>query len=117
MAKEHKAMIAQTTFKPHPRRARANDNARRPRTGSNTISYKDRLEMDNERAAALRWRTAVLRLSETMAHASRQKPELAPILREALDCAVERLLTCGCDHQLTMLESWLAEGVVADGLS
>ena len=62
-----------------------------------------------ENAAALRWRDVLLRLSDNMMHASRVRPELAPILFDALDHAIEMLLTQGCEDQLLRLEQWLGE--------
>jgi len=62
-----------------------------------------------ENEAASRWRGVLLRLSDNMMHASRTRPDLAPILFDALDHAIEMLLTQGCEDQLLRLEHWLAE--------
>ena len=62
-----------------------------------------------ENEAASHWRDVLLRLSEEMMYASRLRPDLAPILRAALDHAIEILLTHGCEEQLIRLEQWLGD--------
>lgn len=63
----------------------------------------------HESEAALRWRDVLLRLSDNMIRASHSRPDLAPILRHALDYAIELLLTEGNEDQLFRLEQWLHE--------
>jgi hypothetical protein len=60
---------------------------------------------DNE--AALRWRRALLRLSETFLDAAQERRDLSPILLSALQNALEQLLVHGEEADLMALEEWL----------
>ena len=64
---------------------------------------------DDEALAALRWRRAILKLSETLLSAADQRRELSPVLLEAMDFALENYLLYGDEHDLMLLEEWLRE--------
>ena len=57
--------------------------------------------------AALRWRHALLRLSETFLDAAEERRDLSPILLGALHNALEQLLIHGEEADLMALEDWL----------
>jgi hypothetical protein len=57
--------------------------------------------------AALRWRRALLRLSETFLDAAEERRDLSPILLGALHNALEELLIHGKEDDLMALEEWL----------
>jgi hypothetical protein len=57
--------------------------------------------------AALRWRRALLRLSETFLDAAQERRDLSPILLSALQNALEQLLVHGEEADLMALEEWL----------
>lgn len=57
--------------------------------------------------AALRWRHALLRLSETFLDAAEERRDLSPILLGALHNALEQLLIHGNEQDLMSLEEWL----------
>lgn len=57
--------------------------------------------------AALRWRLALLRLSETFLDAAQERRDLSPILLSALQNALEQLLVHGDEADLMALEDWL----------
>jgi hypothetical protein len=57
--------------------------------------------------AALRWRQALLRLSETFLDAAEERRDLSPILLGALHNALEELLIRGNEEDLMALEDWL----------
>lgn len=66
---------------------------------------------DNDAAddrAALRWRQALLRLSETFLDAAEERRDLLPILLGALHNALEQLLIHGNEDDLMALEEWLS---------
>ncbi len=65
---------------------------------------------DLEERTALRWRRAILRLSETLLSAADERQDLSPILLEAMHNALENLLVYGEEHDLMALEEWLIEG-------
>jgi hypothetical protein len=56
---------------------------------------------------ALRWRQALLRLSETFLDAAEERRDLSPILLGALHNALEQLLIHGHEDDLMALEEWL----------
>jgi len=58
--------------------------------------------------AALRWRRALLRLSETFLYAAEERRDLSPILLGALHNALEQLLIHGEENDLMALEDWLS---------
>jgi hypothetical protein len=58
--------------------------------------------------AALRWRQALLRLSETFLDAAEERRDLSPILLGALHNALEQLLIHGNEDDLMALEEWLS---------
>lgn len=58
-------------------------------------------------ARALRWRTAILKLSENFREAADVRHDLSPILMEALHNALENLLLLGDEADLLALEEWL----------
>ena len=58
--------------------------------------------------AALRWRRALLRLSETFLDAAEERRDLSPILLGALHNALEQLLIHGEEDDLMALEDWLS---------
>lgn len=58
--------------------------------------------------AALRWRHALLRLSETFLDAAEERRDLSPILLGALHNALEQLLIHGEEADLMALEDWLS---------
>lgn len=60
-----------------------------------------------EDQAALRWRQALLRLSETFLDAAEERRDLSPILLGALHNALEQLLIHGNEDDLMALEEWL----------
>ncbi len=69
-------------------------------------------------AAALRWRHALLRLSETFLDAAEERRDLSPILLGALHNALEQLLIHGEEADLMALEDWLShEGEAATSTS
>lgn len=57
--------------------------------------------------AALRWRSALLHLSETFLDAAQERRDLSPILLSALQNALEQLLVHGEEADLMALEEWL----------
>lgn len=65
---------------------------------------------DSEERTALRWRRAILRLSETLLSAADERSDLSPILLEAMHNALENLLVYGEEDDLMALEEWLVEG-------
>ena len=64
----------------------------------------------DESEAALRWRRALLRLSENFMSAADERSDLSPILLGALHNALEQLLIYGEEGDLMALEEWLSEG-------
>lgn len=60
-----------------------------------------------ELQAALRWRAALLRLSEALRRSADERPELSAILMEAMHNALEQLLVHGNEDELLALEEWL----------
>lgn len=60
-------------------------------------------------AQGARWRASLLALSHSLTQAATTRPDLAVILVEAFDCALEQLLLFGREEDLCALESWLAE--------
>lgn len=60
-----------------------------------------------EDAQALRWRTAILKLSENFMEAAGERQDLSPVLMEALHNALENLLLLGDEADLLALEEWL----------
>jgi hypothetical protein len=72
--------------------------------------------------AALRWRQALLRLSETFLDAAEERRDLSPILLGALHNALEQLLIHGNEDDLMSLEDWLSHeapppGPIQDAVS
>ena len=63
------------------------------------------------------WRAGVLRLSRCLTQAATVRPDLAAILMEAFDCALEQLLLFGNEADLRALENWLSEGANAPPLA
>ncbi len=63
----------------------------------------------SEEELALRWRNAILRLTENFSDAADQRDDLSPILMGALHTALERLLLHGEEDDLILLEDWLGE--------
>ena len=61
-------------------------------------------------ASILRYRRAILRLSEAMVCAADQRVDLSPLLLEALSSALENLLLYGDVRALESLEEWLDDG-------
>ena len=55
------------------------------------------------------WRQLTIELSATLKTAARQRPELAPILMEALTSALEFLLLFGTQDDFNALAEWLQE--------
>lgn len=82
----------------------------RERDSGNTSSANAALGNDLEERTALRWRRAILRLSETLLSAADERQDLSPILLEAMHNALENLLVYGEEHDLMALEEWLIEG-------
>lgn len=75
------------------------------RLGARLEAQSDDLEDD---VAALRWRRALLRLSEAFLDAAEERRDLSPILLGALHNALEQLLIHGEEADLMALEEWLA---------
>lgn len=75
------------------------------RIGRRLDAQHEDLEDD---AAALRWRRALLRLSETFLDAAEERRDLSPILLGALHNALEQLLIHGEETDLMALEEWLS---------
>ena len=63
----------------------------------------------DEEIIALRWRRAILKLSETLMDAAGERSDLSPILMEAMHNALEKLLVYGEEDDLMTLEEWLSE--------
>jgi hypothetical protein len=63
----------------------------------------------DEEKMALRWRRAILKLSETLMDAAGERSDLSPILMEAMHNALEKLLVYGEEDDLMTLEEWLSE--------
>jgi hypothetical protein len=61
-----------------------------------------------EETHALRWRKAILRLSEAFMDAADERKDLSPILLEALHNALDNLLVYGEAGDLMVLEEWLS---------
>jgi hypothetical protein len=61
-----------------------------------------------EETHALRWRRAILRLSEAFMDAADERRDLSPILLEALHNALDNLLVYGEADDLMVLEEWLS---------
>ncbi len=80
------------------------------RDNRNTSIGNTSLGNDLEERTALRWRRAILRLSETLLSAADERSDLSPILLEAMHNALENLLVYGEEHDLMALEEWLIEG-------
>lgn len=57
----------------------------------------------------LRCRAALLRLCDSMTQADEHRPELAPILRGALDYAVSLLILRDSEAYLHQVEQWMLE--------
>jgi len=57
---------------------------------------------------ALRWRRAILRLSETFLDAAGERSDLSPFLLEAMHNALNNLLVYGEAGDLMALEEWLS---------
>lgn len=72
--------------------------------GQRLDAQQEDLEDDE---AALRWRRALLRLSETFLDAAQERRDLSPILLSALQNALEQLLVHGEEADLMALEEWL----------
>jgi hypothetical protein len=64
-------------------------------------------EVDDEAAAAERWRAVILKLSNNMMEAAGDHEHLSPVLIEALHNALENLLLLGDETDLLELEEWL----------
>jgi len=62
----------------------------------------------DESEAAIRWRRALLRLSENLMSAADERNDLSPILIGALHNALEQLLIYGEEGDLMALEEWLS---------
>ncbi|HEX8235007.1 MAG TPA: hypothetical protein VF600_03540 [Abditibacteriaceae bacterium] len=69
---------------------------------------------ENEQQDALRWRRAILKLSETLLSAADEHRDLSPFLMEAMHYALENLLVYGDERDLMALEEWLTEESPAD---
>lgn len=65
-------------------------------------------EVPSEETHALRWRSAILRLSEAFMDAADERRDLSPILLEALHNALDNLLVYGEADDLMVLEEWLS---------
>jgi hypothetical protein len=96
-----------------PPHARANDSATHTHSellraaqniGQRLDAQHEDLEDDE---AALRWRRALLRLSETFLDAAQERRDLSPFLLSALQNALEQLLVHGEEADLMALEEWL----------
>ena len=74
--------------------------------GTAREEFADDVFEDDE--AALRWRHALLRLSETFLDAAEERRNLSPILLGALHNALEQLLIHGEEADLMALEDWLS---------
>ncbi len=68
---------------------------------------------ENEQQNALRWRRAILKLSETLLSAADEHRHLSPIFLEAMHSALENLLVYGDERDLMALEEWLTEEAAA----
>ena len=86
-----------------------NHNERLIRPHANRTAGRDCNAWHYEDEAALRWRNVLLRLSDNLLCAGRLRPDLAPILFDALDHAIETLLLQGSEEQLLRLEQWISE--------
>jgi hypothetical protein len=75
-----------------------------PSSGSAAVSWNEAEQQD-----ALRWRRAILKLSETLLTAADRHQELSPFLLEAMHYALENLLVHGDERDLMALEEWLIE--------
>ena len=64
----------------------------------------------DEDAAAARLRRAILRLADSLAAASESRPDIAPILSDAMNNAIERLLVHDDEQTLLLLKHWLDAG-------
>ena len=67
------------------------------------------VEEQHEEQMALRWRRAILKLSETLMSAADERSDLSPILMEAMHNALEKLLVYGEERDLMILEEWLSQ--------
>lgn len=65
-------------------------------------------EEEYEETMALRWRSAILRLSETFMDAADERSDLSPYLLEAMHNALNNLLVYGEADDLMVLEEWLS---------
>jgi hypothetical protein len=72
-------------------------------------SANDSTPSHDEERMALRWRRAILKLSETLMDAAGERSDLSPILMEAMHNALEKLLVYGEEDDLMTLEEWLSE--------
>jgi hypothetical protein len=64
---------------------------------------------EDEQQNALRWRCAILKLSETLLSAADEHRHMSPIFLEAMHYALENLLVYGDERDLMALEEWLTE--------
>lgn len=74
-----------------------------------TESSQAALASEDQDETALRWRRAILDLSETFLCACDERSDLSPILMEAMHSALENLLVYGEANDLMALEEWLHE--------
>jgi hypothetical protein len=91
----------ETLPQPHGDRIRWHESGRDPQTPDEELA---------ESEAAVRWRRALLRLSENFMSAADERSDLSPILLGALHNALEQLLLYGEEGDLMALEEWLSEG-------
>ena len=84
----------------------ASERVRELISGFQDTGKQDDDQVDDQ--AALRWRRALLRLSETFLDAAEERRDLSPILLGALHNALEQLLIHGNDDDLMSLEEWLS---------
>ena len=77
------------------------------RTGE-LVPQQDSGASANEETHALRWRSAILRLSSAFMDAADERRDLSPILLEALHNALDNLLVYGEADDLLVLEEWLS---------
>ncbi|MDF2441519.1 MAG: hypothetical protein JWN98_2503 [Abditibacteriota bacterium] len=69
--------------------------------------HSQRSTQAEDDAKALRWRTAILKLSANFMEAADAHHDLSPVLMEALHNALENLLLLGDEGDLLALEEWL----------
>jgi hypothetical protein len=79
-----------------------------PQSASESGAAPSASDFTDEDRLALRWRKAILRLSENFMDAAGERSDLSPILMEAMHNALDNLLVYGEATDLMVLEEWLS---------